>query len=192
LDDAAEFRLLVARLKAGDPAAIDEAYRRFGPYIRTSVRRQLHPALRSRFDSLDFVQEVWAAYLSAPQARKEFDNLDAFLVYLGKMARNKVVDVCRQRFVGEKDSLKAESSFDDPRGIGHQQVLARTPTPSQWAIAGEELQRLLGQFRPGHRVIIERLRDGYSLGDIARMANVSVSTVNRVIRRLKELTGVDV
>lgn len=46
------------------------------------------------------------------------------------------------------------------------------------------------RFPIGHRVVLERLREGHGYEDIARMANVSMSTVNRVVRRLKEMTGI--
>jgi RNA polymerase sigma factor (sigma-70 family) len=190
VDDSAEFALFVSRLQAGDPEAIALAYRRFGPYLRTAVRRRLHPQLRTRFDSLDFVQDVWTAFLGTLPSATRFDSPDALIVYLGHIAHNKVVDVTRQRFVSERDSANAEVQIDEAVPARRDRVLAHDPTPSQCAIAGEEFERILSQFPPGHRVIVERLREGYNNEDIARMANVSRSTVDRVVRRLKELAGV--
>jgi RNA polymerase sigma-70 factor (ECF subfamily) len=56
-------------------------------------------------------------------------------------------------------------------------------------IAGEEWEQLRGRFPEGQRVVLELLRAGHSYEDIARLASVSVSTVNRIVRRLKDLTG---
>jgi RNA polymerase sigma-70 factor (ECF subfamily) len=179
----------VTRLQAGDAKAIDLAYRRFGPYLRAAVRKKLHPGLRPRFDSLDFVQDVWASLLVEPFAGR-FDSPEAFIAYLGRVAQNKVTDGVRRRFGSQRDAAKSEVPIVGENPRGGQRPLAHNPTPSQFAIAGEEFQRILSQFPPGHRVIVERLREGYTNDDIAQMANVSKSTVDRVVRRLKELVGI--
>jgi RNA polymerase sigma-70 factor (ECF subfamily) len=186
VDEAAEFGRLVDGLRARDPAAADELYRRYGPFIRTAVRRRLHPRLRSRFDSLDFVQDVWASFLTLPLDRYEFPTPAALLGFLQQVASNKVVETFRRRFRSDRDDVNREVPLDG-RPVP---ITAPGPTPSQFAIAREELDHLLDQLPPGHRQIVLRLREGYQLEDIARLAGVSKSTVNRVVRRLKELSGV--
>ena len=125
-----------------------------------------------------------------PPGAAKFDSPEALIVYLGHIAHNKVVDVSRQRFVSERACANAEVQIDEAVQSRPERANAQSPTPSQYAIAGEEFERILSQFPPGHRVIVERLREGYNIEDIARMANVSMSTVNRVVRRLKEIAGV--
>jgi RNA polymerase sigma-70 factor (ECF subfamily) len=187
LDETADFALLLRRLRAGDPTAADEVYRRFGPFIRAAVRRQLHPRLRARFDSLDFVQDVWASFLATPADRYAFENSQSLLAFLNRVAYNKVVEEFRGRFGTQKDDITRERSVDDESG-DRDQLASRTPTPSQWAIAGEEWDRLLRQFPAGHRSVLLRLREGYTYEDIAAMTQVSVSTIERIVRRLKDLT----
>jgi RNA polymerase sigma-70 factor (ECF subfamily) len=186
--DATEFPLLLAGLRTGDPTAAAVIYQRYGPFIRAAVRRQLHPRLRTRFDSLDFVQDVWASFLAIPADRYTFATPQALLAFLNRVAYNKVVEVFRQRFGTQKDDVTRESRVGDAEG-GRDPFPSAAPTPSQWAVAGEVWERLLSQFPHGHRVVVERLREGYTHEDIARMANVSLSTVNRIVRRLKDLTG---
>jgi RNA polymerase sigma factor (sigma-70 family) len=188
VDEAAEFSSLVAGLRAGDPGASDALYRRYGPFIRATVRRQLHPRLRTRFDSLDFVQDVWASFLSIPTDHYSFDSPRALLGFLNRVAYHKVVEVFRQRFQSEKDKITREVPIRDADVGGR--LRADCPTPSQLAIADEEMERLLRHFPAGHRIIVQRLREGYTHEDISRMADVSLSTVNRVVRRLKDLTRV--
>jgi RNA polymerase sigma factor (sigma-70 family) len=189
VDDATRFSLLMAGLRAGDPAAVDAVCREYGPFIRAAVRRQLHPRLRSRFDSLDFVQDVWASFLAVPADRYAFDGPQALLAFLNRVAYHKVVEVFRRRFGTGRDDITREVAAD-PTDRGEQDRLrSPAPTPSQWAVAGEEWERLLSRFPAGHRAIVERLREGHSYEDVASLANVSRSTVNRVVRRLKELTG---
>jgi RNA polymerase sigma-70 factor (ECF subfamily) len=188
VDDATEFSELLAGLRAGDPAAAGTLYGRYGPFIRAAVRRQLHPRLRARFDSLDFVQDVWVSFLAVPADRYTFDSPQALLGFLNRVAYNKVVEVFRRRFWTDREAITREEAADGANEV-RGRILCPAGTPSQWAIAGEEWERLLSRFPAGHRAIVERLREGHSNQEVARMANVSLSTVNRVVRRLKELTG---
>jgi RNA polymerase sigma-70 factor (ECF subfamily) len=187
VDERSEFAQLLSRLRAGDPSATALLCERYGPFIRAAVRRQLHPRLRARFDSLDFVQDVWASFLAIPTDRYTFDTPQSLLAFLNRVAYNKVVEVVRQRFETQKADINREVSVDQREG-GGDRLASSVATPSQWAVAGEEWERLLNRFPVGHRVIILRLREGYSHEDIASMSKVSLSTVNRVVRRLKALT----
>jgi RNA polymerase sigma-70 factor (ECF subfamily) len=187
VEETAAFPELIAGLRAGDPASVETLCRQYGPFIRAAVRRQLHPRLRTRFDSLDFVQDVWASFLAIPTERYTFDTPRALLAFLNRMAYHRVVDVFRQRFGTLKDDINREQAVSAANGSD--QLRSPTPTPSQWVIAGEEWERLRGRFPEGQRVVLELLRDGHSYEDIARLANVSLSTVNRIVRRLKDLTG---
>jgi RNA polymerase sigma-70 factor (ECF subfamily) len=187
--DVADFPRLLAGLRAGDPTAAEAICRRYEPVLRAAIRRQLHPQLRARLDSVDIVQDVWASFLAIPPDRLTFDDPDALLAYLSQVAFHRVVEVFRKRFGTQKDDITREIPVEIVAGT-HDQLPGPDPTPSTCVSAGEEWEHLVRQFPPGHQVILRRLREGHEYQDIARMANVSVSTVNRVVRRLKELTGV--
>jgi RNA polymerase sigma-70 factor (ECF subfamily) len=184
VDEAAAFSELLAGLRAGDPAAVEALCRRYAPFIRAAVRRQLHPRLRNRFDSLDFVQDVWASFLALPAERYTFDNPEALRAFLARLAHHRVIEVFRRRFGTLKDDIAREQGAS-----AAEVVRSPAPTPSQWVIADEQWQQLRGRFPEGQRVVLELLRDGHSYEEIARLADVSVSTVNRIVRRLKDLTG---
>jgi RNA polymerase sigma-70 factor (ECF subfamily) len=188
VDDAADFELLLSGLRAGDPAAIDTVCRRYGGFLRAAVRRQLHPRLRPRFDSVDVVQDVWLSFLNIPRERLQFDKEQDFVAYLGRVVYHRVVEMFRQRFDTQKYNVAREMSAE---GVSTTTdwIAGSTATPSTYAVAGEEWEQLMLQFPEGHRAILRRLREGHDHRDIARMANVSLSTVNRVVRRLKEMTG---
>lgn len=188
MDTAADFPQLLAGLRAGDRAAADRLCREFEPFLRLAVRRQLHPGLRTRFDSIDFIQDVWAAFLAMPADAHTFATPQDLLTFLSRVAQNKVVQVVRQRFKTEKCNITREQPVETDEE-GREQLPSGTPTPSQHAMAGEAWEQLLSQFPPGQRAVLDRLREGHSYEDIARSANVSLSTVNRVVRRLKEITG---
>lgn len=184
MNAAPDLPALLARARAGDAAAADELCRKVGPAVLAAVRRNLHPGMRARYDSIDFVQDVWASVLVDADPDQRFDSPEQVVGFFTQVARNKVAGTTRQRFAGQTDNIQRE----DPRGSDGPEPPAADATPSQWAVAGERWDRLLAQFPPGHRVILSRLRDGYSQEDIAAATGLSLSTVNRVVRRLKELT----
>ena len=180
-----EFAQLMDDLRAGDPAAVAEVARRYGRIIRAVVRRNLHPRLRTRLDSIDVVQDVWASFLRADRDRLEFESPGALVAYLQQVAYHRTVEVYRERFETQKNDITRETP-------GETGVRPRVspPTPSMCVSAGEQYEQLLNKLPEGHRVILRKLREGHDNQDIARMANVSLSTVNRVVKRLKELAGV--
>jgi RNA polymerase sigma-70 factor (ECF subfamily) len=182
--DEADFGVVMGRALEGDPEAADTLYTRYSAYVRSAVRRQLHPRLRSQYDSLDFVQDVWKSFLATPAGRLRFESPQALVQFLSRVARNKVTDVFRQRFALEGRDISREQSLHDIPA-----VLGRDPSPSQFAAAGEEWEQLVRRFPAAYRVILERIRARYTSDEIARQAGVSLSTVNRIVRRLKDLSG---
>src|SRR5436305_10342591 len=95
---------LLARIKAGDEGAARELLSRYEPAVRLVVRRQLPRLLRSRFDSLDFLQSVWGSFFrqvrSGPTDFEDERNLIAFLAWA---ARNKVIDEYRHAASQKQD-----------------------------------------------------------------------------------------
>ena len=57
---------LIEHLNKGDPLAVERAFAAYEPYLRMAVRRQLSGPLRTKLDSMDIVQSVWADVLCGP------------------------------------------------------------------------------------------------------------------------------
>ena len=55
--------MLLEKLAHGESEAAERVVREYEPYLRSLVRRKLTPMLRSKFDSVDVVQSVWAGVL---------------------------------------------------------------------------------------------------------------------------------
>src|SRR5580704_89166 len=88
---------LLERLNSGDAAVAEQVFREYEPYLRILVRRQLRPALRAKFDSMDVVQSVWADVLEGLRESvwsfRDRAHLQAFLV---RLARHRFLDRCRK------------------------------------------------------------------------------------------------
>src|SRR5437763_15973355 len=100
---------LLARIKDGDEGAARELLTRYEPKVRLVVRRQLPRLLRSRFDSLDFLQSVWGSFFhkirTGPNDLNEEQNLITFLAWA---ARNKVIDEYRRAGTRKHDMRREE------------------------------------------------------------------------------------
>src|SRR4051795_3013637 len=119
---------LLARIKEGDEGAARELLTRYEPKVRLVVRRQLPRLLRSRFDSLDFLQSVWGSFFrkiqTGPNDLMEEQNLITFLAWA---ARNKVIDEYRRAGTRKQDKRREQPLS----GVGDAEAgLAGGDTPS--------------------------------------------------------------
>lgn len=181
MGEGAEFQTLLTGFRAGDQLAAEELCRRYGPVIRAAVRRHLHERLRTQFDSLDFVQDVWVSFLTTPD-RYMFETPHALCAFLTRVAHDKVIDAARRLHEARMGTGLGETAADRDRIAGDE---LPAPAPDQWAIAGEWWEQVLRGVPAGYRKIVERLRDGYTYDEIARMLGVSTRTIGRIVRTLK-------
>src|SRR5581483_9990050 len=177
------------RVRAGEAGAYEELLARYGEAVRRAVRIRLHDRLRAQYDSLDFVQDVWASLLAAGPGPDRFPDQDALVKYLCGIARNKVIEVFRRRFATRTHAITREEPLPPDTRDSGPRLPGKGPTPSQAAVAGERWDDWVRRLPPGHRAVLERLRDGHTHEEVAAMLNVSVRTVERIVRRLKDLPG---
>jgi RNA polymerase sigma factor (sigma-70 family) len=180
--DAEAFADLVREWQAGSPRALAELYDRFSGHIRVAVRRRLHDRLRAEYDSLDFVQDVWASVAAISADRRTFPTPEALVGFLTRVASNKVVEVTRQRFHTQRRDIAREQPL--PVSVPDAQ-----PSPSQRAMGEERWREIVAQFPAGQRAVLERLREGYTHQEIVGMTAIPLRTVERIVRRLKDLCG---
>ena len=102
---------LLERLNAGDNEAAEQFFLAYKPYLQIVVHRRLSTALRTKFDSMDVVQSVWADVLDGLRDGKwSFDNVNQLRSFLVNMARNRFID----RFRHHRTSLDREVTMPDP------------------------------------------------------------------------------
>jgi RNA polymerase sigma factor (sigma-70 family) len=176
-------RDLLQRVKAGDAEAGRRLVERYGPHILTVVRRRLDPRLRSKYDSEDFVQAVWASFF-AYQPESLLEDPEKLIGFLVSMARNKVVDAVRQRLQTLKYNANRERSLDGSVLPMEHELAARQPTASQVAVAREEWERLHEKLSDMERQILDLLLQGHTQEEIAEQLGISDRHVRRVIRMI--------
>ncbi len=182
LDQA--FESLMGQLRLGSQDAGWELVATYGPHIQTVVRRGLDKRLRSKFDSLDFVQAVWASFFRSPGRLDGIETPEQLIGLLAAFARNKMVDEFRRRYTLKYDvtrEVPIEVAVADPES-----VFTHDPTPSQVAIAREMWERSLESLSPLHQKIVNLRFEGATFDEIAVELQVSKRTAQRVIDRLIE------
>jgi RNA polymerase sigma-70 factor (ECF subfamily) len=179
-----EFRLQIDRVIAGDQDAATALLERYGPALLQAVRRRLSKRLRTKFDSLDFVQDVWASFFANPPAGHLFDGPDQLVAFLTQVARNKVVDATRQRLVGQKFSVNREQSLDNSTIGGPGEVQGNQSTPSEIVGRREQWDQLLQEQPLVYRGILVLWREGKARSEIAAELGIHPRTVQRVIEKV--------
>jgi RNA polymerase sigma factor (sigma-70 family) len=182
--DQADFALLMQRLRAGSQEAARELCHRYGPYILRVVRTKLHKRLRSKYDSSDFAQAVWASFFAHLPEDPTLDQPEALAVFLARLTQHKVIDILRHHFQTQKENINRECSLEDPAISSATNLFARQPTPSQVAEVNEQWEQLLKSQPARYRPILILLREGHTHEEIARKLGLSEKTVQRLVRRL--------
>jgi RNA polymerase sigma-70 factor (ECF subfamily) len=167
---------LLDRLCQGDAGAAEQVFQAYEPYLRMVVRRQLSPALRAKFDSVDVVQSVWADVLDGfREAGWRFANTAHLRAFLIKATRNRFID----RFRQHQQALEREEPL--PGNDAATLRASRQPRPSEVAQAGELWEQMLALCPPQHRELLRLKRQGVPLAEIAAQTGLHESSVRRIL-----------
>ena len=184
-NDDQMFYDLLRGIKEGSEEAARQFLDRYGKYIRHVVRRHMIQKLRAKFDSEDFLQDVCVSFFSHPPGPEDFSDPAALLGFLSKIARNKVTDATRQR-LAQRCNVNREKSLDGSAAFAVENLEAADPTPSE-VVGTEESWEALGRGGlPDQKKLLYMLRNGYTQEEIARVLNLSVRHVNRLVQKLRE------
>jgi RNA polymerase sigma factor (sigma-70 family) len=172
------------RIQEGDEGAARELLQRFEPEVRLVVRRQLPRLLRSRFDSLDFLQSVWGSFFRRMRdAPTDFEDSRHLVAFLARAAKNKVIDEYRRAASLKNDMHREEPLWGD--GRRPKEVADPIDTPSEVAQAHEVFDRLHALLPEERRTMLELKAEGLSSKDIGDRLGVSERTVQRVLEDLR-------
>ena len=187
--ERASFRVLLDRVFQGCPGAAEKLQLEYGAHIIRAVRRRLPHHLRPKFDSLDFVQDVWVSFYRAPG--HDFQGPEHLIAFLTRVAQNKVSEATAGLHTVKRDARREEPLAPEIDGQNDQNLFARGATPSQAAIGHELWDQLLEGQPPAYRQVLVMLRDGQSQMEVAAALNLHRKTVQRILSRALERTGHD-
>jgi len=174
----------LSRIHAGDEDAARELLTRYEAEVRLVVRRQLPRLLRSRFDSLDFLQSVWGSFFRRVRTGPaEFEDSRHLVAFLARAAKNKVIDEYRRAASRKQDMHREEPIWGE--GPRPRELAAENDTPSEVAQAHEVFSRLSAILPEERRMILDLKAEGLSSRDIGERMGISERTVQRVLEELR-------
>ena len=186
-----DIRGVLDRIRAGDEAAAAELLARHEAEVRLVVRRQLPRLLRSRFDSLDFLQSVWGDFFQRVRTEPtDFDNARHLVAFLARAAKNKVIDEYRRAGSLKQDMHREEPIWSGPDGP--RELPSGLDTPSQVAEAREAFGRLRDLLPEDRRAILELKAEGLTSREIGDRLGISERTVQRAIEDLRRRARIDI
>jgi RNA polymerase sigma-70 factor, ECF subfamily len=178
-------RLLVDRLKQGDPSAFDEMVSRYWDRIYAMVNQ----LLRNSQDAEEVTQD---AFIRAHRGLVNFRGESAFSTWLYQIATN----LARNRYwYWWRRKRDHTVSFDQPVSADNETTLAELipaelETPGDATVTQEFVNRIaesMEKLSPKHReILILRNVKNLSYEEIAAILGISVGTVKSRIARARE------
>jgi RNA polymerase sigma factor (sigma-70 family) len=185
-----EIRGFLERIQAGDEDAARDLLTRYEAEVRLVVRRQLPRLLRSRFDSLDFLQSVWGSFFHRVRTTPtEFDDGRHLVAFLARAAKNKVIDEYRRAGSQKGDMRREEPLWTE--GDRPKDVAAQIETASQVAEAREAFGKLRELVPEERRALLELKAAGLSSREIGERLGISERTVQRVLEDLRRRVALE-
>jgi RNA polymerase sigma-70 factor (ECF subfamily) len=182
--DRGDIARFLNRIAAGDQDAARELLTRYEAEVRLVVRRQLPRLLRSRFDSLDFLQSVWGSFFRKVKGGPaEFEDSRHLVAFLARAAKNKVIDEYRRAGSRKADMHREEPLWVD--GDSPRDLPAADASPSQVAEAHEAFTHLRDLLPEDRHLLLELKAQGLSSKDIGERLKISERTVQRVLEDLR-------
>jgi RNA polymerase sigma-70 factor (ECF subfamily) len=182
--DNQRFRDLMRAAEAGSEEAARELYETYVKYVVRCVRHRMWHRLRSKFDSQDFVQQVWASFFDDRGSLPDFQTPEDLIAYLKSMAENKVIGEGRHRRITKRNLALEVAVQEDSDTVG-QHPATRLPTPSAVAVFNEEFDRLIDQQTEETRAVAQLRYEGNTFDEIAQCLDMDESSARKVMRSLK-------
>jgi RNA polymerase sigma-70 factor (ECF subfamily) len=188
--DNQRFRALMQAAEAGSEEAARELYETYVKYVLRCVRHRMWHRLRSKFDSQDFVQQVWASFFNDRGALPDFQTPEDLIAYLKSMAENKVGSEGRHRRITKRNLALEVAVQEDSDTVG-QHPATRLPTPSAVAVFNEQFDRLIDQQTDETRAVAQLRYEGNTFEEIAQCLDMDESSARKVMRSLKRRAVAD-
>lgn len=181
-----EFLALIRQIRAGSQEAAWELVDRYGPSVLRTVRRVLNKRLRSRFDSMDFVQLVWSSFFRDPRKLAQLERPEDLAAFLVGMAHNKVGFVQRGHLYSQMREIRREIPISEGVMAQGSDLSGREPEPFEVAIAREQWDRMMRDEPEHYRRVVDLRLAGRTFPEIADSVGLAVSTVHGILKKLAD------
>lgn len=179
---------LMRRWQAGDQQAASELFGRYAERLIALARSRLSAQLARRVDPEDVVQSAYRSFFAgAREGQYDIRRGGDLWSLLVAMTLYKLKDQVKHHTAGKR-SIHAEESFgseDSLLGI-QPHLVAQAPSPVAAIALVDEIEQLMRRLEPLQRRMLELRLQGHNLHEIAAQTQRSLSTVCRVLDRVKQ------
>lgn len=194
--DSEDTRGLLDRAAAGDGAAVGELLARHRPAMAAFAALHLDPAVRSRLDASDVVQEA-----QAELAARLGDYLERrpmpFRLWVRKTTYERLLKARRTHRADRRDVAREAGGVDRSSVLLARSLVAAGPTASEDAAAREDAERVaraVGELAGGDReVLLMRHVEGLAYREIGCLLGVEPAAARqrygRALFRLQKALG---
>lgn len=179
--DRPTFQDAIQRVRQGSEEALIELINRFGAYINAVIRRRLDQRLRSKYETVDFSQEVWLALWQHPSRAVGCQQSNDLRSYLAQIARNKVCDAVRKRLSDTYD-VRMETELDEFRP-----EMGQGATGSQRFSAHETWDRIQMDLNDLEQEVLKLRLMGESFAEIGNRLNIGERRARRIVDRIRNM-----
>ncbi|MBU0637326.1 MAG: RNA polymerase sigma factor [Planctomycetes bacterium] len=184
--------ILITACQSGDRLALAKLLARHHPELRARAEARMDPALKTRLDPDDILQEV---YIDVARQIDQFENRGpgSFLAWVQAILNQKLVNA-RRAVHREMRDVDREVPADRPVADSYWNLLdalyVDSGTPSRVVQRHEALSALfvsLADLSDSHRQLIQlRFLDGLSVAEVARRLGKSEAAVVALSKRALE------
>lgn len=176
----AGFEQLLAHVRDGQEEAVVRLVSDYSRHLRRVIRRRLSSRLRSKVDSTDFEQSVWATFFKHRAELPDFQSPQHLINYLAQIAEHKVIDEHRRLHTLQNNVERETAPGSDLAALGGSDF-----RPSEYVRAEDLWERMLNGVPENQRRVLELRRTGATHLEIAGVLKIDPKTVQRWLRRIE-------
>ncbi len=178
---------LIEQVRQGDREAFDQLLAEFSEEILIMVRYRMPRLLRSKLDSMDFVQSVLKSlFLDGPE---QFESLRQITRYVEAMVTNKINESHRQFTRIQKYNVRRETGLYVHHGDGREEprdLTSSSPTPLDQLQADEAWATLTEGLKENEVEVLRLRREGLTYPEIKQRLGIPDRSARRLIKRIED------
>ena len=191
--DSTDTNTLLDQIAMGHVAAFDRLLRLHRPYLKRVIEMRMEPALRTRIDASDVVQETQAVIAKGIDYFVEH-RPTTFRIWIRRKGLDQLIDQRRRHIDAEKRSVLKEHNLSDISSIAiARKLFSSTPSKRlQQVELRERIHALISQLGGKHReILVMRHAEELSNAEVADLLDIDPNTARqrygRALRQLAQL-----
>lgn len=188
MNEMPDFAGFLQRMADEREGAAAEVFDRYADKLVGYARGRMSSKLRQKIDPEEVVQSALKSFFRRPiESSSQMHDWDELWGLLVVITLRKCLDYI-EMFGRHRRAINREVSLDaanaDASGVF--ELIDRQPTPAEAAVFTETIQRLMDGLDEQQQQMLDLRIQGHTVPEIARLANCSPRTVDRLLAQLRD------